>query len=227
MLRHALLVVSALAMVVAGAAHAVAQTCSGLPAIGENSKGNIGANLGISSATVGIGANVTLGSYHSFGTFEIGKTNYTEFEFTRTIVGLTLGGQFDLGRTRPISICPVVNGSGEWASDLNSAGLSYSTDLITGGGHVGFILYTNNRRDIVPTLGLTMGRLRDTLAIPGQRETQKDTISVLTLGVGFVFDKRLAIRPAVIKRFGVQGVPGLPGSPATVSVIGTFAFGHR
>jgi len=221
MLRHALLVGCTLVVVGAGAGRAFAQTCSGLPAIGQNSKGNVGANLGISADTVGVGANVSLGSYHSFGTFHIGKTNYTEFEFTTTVVGLTLGGQIDVGKTKPISICPIATGSAEWASDLNSAGLSFSTDIITGGGNVGFILNSSDTREIVPTLGLSVGRIRDTAAIPGTRITVKDTISILTVGVGFIFDKRIAIRPAISKPFGVDG------AVTTFSVIGTIAFGHR
>jgi len=230
-MRQFALVGLVLVIVLGGARAASAQTCSGLPAIGQNSKGNIGGLLAIgnrqlpviadTSNTVGVGASVTYGSERTYGTFVIGKNNYTLFQYTTTIVGFTLGGQVNVGKDRPFSICPFGKASGEWAGALNDNGLSFTTDVVAGGANVGFKIGSSDRREMMPTIGMSVERVRDTASDPGNKITEKNIVGVLTLGMGFIFDKRIALRPAVSYPIG------LPSAHVTVSLIATAAYGRR
>jgi hypothetical protein len=232
MRQHALLAGLALVLVIVGATPAAAQTCNGLPAIGQNSKGNIGANVafgkllttttGEESNTVGVGAGFTYGSDRAFGTFGLGKTSYTDFEFTTTVVSLLLGGQVAIGSDRPISICPFGKLSGEWAGNVDGGGTDFSSDQAGGGAMVGFQLgSSNSQREIIPTIGISLERFRETAAQPGTRLTTKNNVTVFSAGVGFIFDRRIAVRPAVSYPFG------LDGAKIKVTLVATIAYGRR
>jgi hypothetical protein len=223
MSRHARFagLVLVLVVLIAGAHDAAAQTCFGLPAIGLNSKGNVGGNLDIAKQVLGFGANVTYGTEHASGMFEIAKRTYTEFGYTSTLIGFNLAGQIDFGEEKKLSVCPTFRVSGESAKDLNAFSLAESTDIMTAGGAIGWVMASRRQKELVPSLELSFGRSRYALTVPDEKFTERRTIAVLTLGVGAIFDKRFSLRPSISYQFGDVS------SHTSFNLMAAIAYGRR
>jgi hypothetical protein len=230
--RFAALVTVFLIIVVAGARVAEAQTCRSLPSIGENSMGNIGARLSFASQQqLGIDAGFTYGGQYAFGGFQYGKTNYTGFSYTATVAGFNLGGQLEFGKEKILAICPMFNLSDESASNLNASALSETVDIKTGGVSIGYVLVSGEQRQIVPSVDLFAGQLRDQLAIPGTKVTDRSNIGIVSLGVSLIINRRFSLRPAYTRQIGgAQATADFEfagTAHGSFAVTAVFAYGHR
>jgi hypothetical protein len=115
-------------------------------------------------------------------------------------IGAHAGYQMKLGRTGKINLCPVASlalgmGPDDEANDINGS----STDV-----HFGFALGTdmgaNPRMRIIPTagLGLQYSKLKIEDTSPGGATFEgSETYGLARLGVGFVFNQQISVRPTI------------------------------
>ena len=115
-------------------------------------------------------------------------------------VGAHAGYQMKLGRTGKLNLCPVARlalgmGPDDEAANLNSS----STDV-----HFGLALGTemgaNPRMRILPTagLGLQYSKLKSEITGPGGSTFEgSETYGLARLGVGFVFNQQISVRPTI------------------------------
>jgi hypothetical protein len=115
-------------------------------------------------------------------------------------IGAHAGYQMKLGRTGKINLCPVASlalgmGPDDEANDINGS----STDV-----HFGFALGTdmgaNPRMRILPTagLGLQYSKLKIEDTSPGGSTFEgSETYGLARLGVGFVFNQQISVRPTI------------------------------
>ena len=115
-------------------------------------------------------------------------------------IGAHAGYQMKLGRTGKLNLCPVASlalgmGPDDEANDLNGS----STDV-----HFGLALGTDMgstpRMRIIPTAGLgvqhTKLKLEDT-SPGGSTFEGSETYGLARLGVGFVFNQQISVRPTI------------------------------
>jgi hypothetical protein len=116
-------------------------------------------------------------------------------------IGAHAGYQMKLGRTGKLNLCPVARlslgmGPDDEANDINSS----STDV-----HFGFALGTEMgstpRMRIIPTAGLGLQyskfKSEDTGAGGGVLFDGSETYGLARLGVGFVFNQQISVRPTI------------------------------
>jgi opacity protein-like surface antigen len=115
-------------------------------------------------------------------------------------IGAHAGYQMKLGRTGKLNLCPVARlalgmGPDDEAANLNSS----STDV-----HFGLALGTemgaNPRMQILPTagLGLQYSKFKSEITGPGGSTFEgSETYGLARLGVGFVFNQQISVRPTI------------------------------
>jgi opacity protein-like surface antigen len=115
-------------------------------------------------------------------------------------IGGHAGYQMKLGRTGKINLCPVASlalgmGPDDEAADINNG----TTDV-----HFGFALGTdmgtNPRMRIIPTAGLGMqySKFKSEDTGPGGSTFEvSETYGLARLGVGFVFNQQISVRPTI------------------------------
>ena len=115
-------------------------------------------------------------------------------------IGAHAGYQMKLGRTGKLNLCPVARlalgmGPDDEAANLNSS----STDV-----HFGLALGTemgaNPRMRIIPTagLGLQYSKFKSEITGPGGSTFEgSETYGLARLGVGFVFNQQISVRPTI------------------------------
>jgi outer membrane autotransporter protein len=193
------LVVS-LALLAMANAPAVAQTCQGLASFSTGQMQVAG------SAQFGEFANAWGGSFTYgvpsgvYGGLDLSTTSYDNDGGSSLGIGAHAGYQMNLGRGSKISLCPVARlamgmGPDDEAADINAS----STDV-----HFGLALGTsmgaNPRLKILPTAGLGLqyskAKVEDTSPGGGTFEGS-ETYGLARIGVGFIFNNQISVRPTV------------------------------
>jgi opacity protein-like surface antigen len=193
------LVVS-LALLAMANSPAVAQTCQGLASFtsgkmqvaGSAQFGEI-ANTWGGSFTYGMPSGLHAGA-------DLSTTSFDGADASSLGIGAHVGYEMKLGRTGKINLCPVARlalgmGPDDEANDINAS----STDV-----HFGLALGTemgaNPRLRILPTagLGLQYSKAKAEDTGPGGSTFElSETYGLARLGVGFVFNQQISIRPTV------------------------------
>lgn len=197
-MRRSLVVSLALAAMVN--APAVAQTCQGLASfsagqmqVAGNAQFPEGGNVWGGSFSYGMPSGVYAGA-------DLSTTSFDGLDQSSLGIGAHAGYQMKLGRTGKMSLCPVAKlslgmGPDDEANDINSS----STDV-----HFGVALGTemgaNQQLRILPTAGLGLQysklKIEDTSA-GGASIEGSETYALARLGVGFVFNQQISVRPTV------------------------------
>jgi hypothetical protein len=197
-MRRSLVVSLALLAIVRSPA--VAQTCQGLASFSAGQMQVVG------SAQFPEGGNIWAGSF-SYGTpsgiyagADLSNLSIDNDGGSSLGIGAHAGYQMKLGRTGKMNLCPVASlnlgmGPDDDAADLNGS----STDV-----HFGLALGTEMgstpRMRIVPTAGLgvqyTKLKLEDT-GPGGSTFEASETYGLARLGVGFVFNQQISVRPTI------------------------------
>jgi hypothetical protein len=197
-MRRSLVVSLALLAIVR--APAVAQTCQGLASfsagqmqVAANAQFPEGAKVWGGSFSYGMPSGVYAGA--DLSTLSIDNDGGSSLG-----IGAHAGYQMKLGRTGKMNLCPVASlalgmGPDDEANDINGS----STDV-----HFGLALGTDMgstpRMRIIPTagLGLQYTKLKIEDTSPGGATFEgSETYGLARLGVGFVFNQQISVRPTI------------------------------
>jgi len=179
---------------------AAAQTCQGLASfsagqlqVAGNAQFPEGGNVWGGSITYGMPSGLYAGA-------DLSTTSFDGIDQSSLGIGAHAGYEMKLGRASKISLCPVARlalgmGPDDDAADINSS----STDLNFGFA-VGTSMGANPQMRILPTagLGLQYSKLKVEDTGPGGQTIEgSETYGLARLGVGFVFNQQISVRPTV------------------------------
>jgi opacity protein-like surface antigen len=192
--------VVALALVAVVNAPAAAQTCQGLASFSTGQMQVAG------NAQFGEIANTFGGSFSYgvpsgvYGGLDLSTTSFDNDLGSSLGVGAHAGYQMKLGQAGRVHLCPVARlalgmGPDDEAADINAS----STDV-----HFGLALGTemgaNPKMRILPTAGLGLqyskAKVEDT-SPGGSTLEASETYALARIGVGFVFNQQISVRPSV------------------------------
>jgi hypothetical protein len=179
---------------------AVAQTCQGLASFSAGQM-QVAGNAQFGEFTNTWGGSFTYGMPSGvYAGADLSTTSFDGIDQSSLGLGAHAGYQMKLGQTGKMHLCPVARlalgmGPDDEATNINSS----STDV-----HFGLALGTemgaNPRLRILPTAGLGLqyskAKVEDTS--PGGTSVEaSETYGLARLGVGFVFNQQISIRPTV------------------------------
>ena len=193
------LVVSLALLAIVGS-RAAAQTCQGMASF-NNGQLQVAGNAQFPEGAKVWGGSLTYGQPAGiYGGADISTTSFDALDMSSFGVGVHAGYQMKLNRASKISLCPVARlalgmGPDDESIDLNSS----STDL-----HFGLALGTEmgatQQLRILPTAGLglqyTKVKAEDT-GPGGTTAEASETYGLARIGVGFVFNQQISVRPTV------------------------------
>jgi Outer membrane protein beta-barrel domain len=203
---------------------AVAQTCQGLASFSAGQM-QVAGNAQFSDVTNTWGGSFSYGIPSGiYGGADLSTTSFDGIDQSSLGIGAHAGYQMTLGRAGRMHLCPVASlalgmGPDDEALDINSS----STDVHLGLA-VGTSMGTNPRMQILPTAGLGLqyskAKVEDTS--PGGTTLEgSNTYGLARLGVGFIFNQQISVRPSL-------DIPlGLDGSDPTFGVTVAYNFGSR
>ncbi|HSJ74913.1 MAG TPA: outer membrane beta-barrel protein [Gemmatimonadales bacterium] len=115
-------------------------------------------------------------------------------------VGAHAGYQMKLGRTQKLALCPVANLALGMGPDDEAAQINSSQTNMNFGFALGTEMGATQQMRIIPTAGLgvqyTKLKVEDT-GPGGQTIEGSETYGLARLGVGFVFNQQISVRPSV------------------------------
>jgi hypothetical protein len=208
--------------VVCFASSAYAQTCAGGPAVTNARPFQGGAGVAFaddlfvvagtgSYGTDSLIAGVTLAR----GTFDSGG-----LDLSSTVLGVNAGLQLAVKAVERSMFCPIVVFTKTFGpKDILGTGVDASESSIGGGGSFGVIVGDGSGIQLVPTVGLQVARVKQTLEVLGISASESDTNGSLNLGLGILVTERVSVLPTVRIPFGVEDGKNLYG----VAVL--FSFG--
>ena len=218
---HRSLVVS-LALLAMVRAPAVAQTCQGLASFSSGqmqTTGNatFGNGMDTFGATFGYGQ-----AAGAFGSVGIGTTSIDAFSASSFDLGVAGGYQMTAGKANKIQVCPVANfGVGMGPKNVGGSGVDMSRTMAGMGVALSTVLPGSPRMKIVPTGGLGLAYLKAKADNGTTSTSASDTYGLLNMGVGFIFNSQIAVRPLL-------SVPlGLSGGEASFGLTVGYNFGNK
>jgi hypothetical protein len=195
-MRRSLVVSLALLAIVRSPA--VAQTCQGLASysagnmqVAGNAQFPQGGNVWGGSFSYGMPSGLYAGA-------DLSTTSYDGIDQSSLGIGAHAGYQMKLGRTGKVALCPVANlalgmGPDDKAADINSSQTN---------AHFGFALGTemgaSQQMRILPTAGLGLQYSKAKVEQGGATVGEaSETYGLARLGVGFVFNQQISVRPTI------------------------------
>ena len=199
-MRRSLMVPLALLAIVKSPA--AAQTCQGMASysagqlqVAGNAQFPEGAKVWGGSLSYGQPAGI-------YGGADLSTTSIDNDGGSSLGIGAHAGYQMKLGRTQKMALCPVASlalGMGPDADAGNS-----SVDNSQTNAHFGFALGTEmgatQQMRIIPTagLGLQYTKFKTEITGPGAGTAEvSETYGLARLGVGFVFNQQISVRPTI------------------------------
>ena len=221
-MRRSLVVSLALLAIVR--APAMAQTCEGLASfssgqmqVAGNAQFPDGAKVWGGSFTYGVPSGI-------YGGADLSTTSIDNDGGSSLGIGGHVGYQMTLGQAKQFALCPVARLALGMGPDDDAANINSSSTDAHFGLAVGTSMGTNPRMRIIPTAGLGLqyskAKIEDTS--PGGTTLEgSDTYGMARLGVGFVFNQQISVRPSI-------DIPlGLDNSDATFGVSVAYNFGSK
>jgi len=197
-MRRSLVVSLALLAIVR--APAVAQTCEGLASFTAGQM-QVAGNAQFSDLTNTWGGSFTYGVPSGiYGGASLSTTSFDGIEQNSLGIGGHAGYQMTVGQAKQFAICPVARLALGMGPDDDAANLNSSSTDAHFGLSVGTSVGTNQRMRILPTagLGLQYSKIKVEDTAPGGTTLEgSDTYGLARLGVGFVFNQQIAVRPSV------------------------------
>jgi hypothetical protein len=206
-------------------APAVAQTCQGLASF-TSGKIQVAGNGQFSEGMNRFGAGFSYGLPASvFGGAQISTTSFDGADASSLGIGANLGYQLAMGKSADIHVCPVASLELGMGPDSDAAGaipaIDRSTREINLGFSIGKAMGSTPRMQIVPAAGLGIRNLNAKEDDGTTTFDVSDTHGLARLGVGFIFNQQIAVRPSV-------DIPlGLEGSDPTFGLTVAYSFGGR
>jgi hypothetical protein len=221
-MRRSLVVSLALLAIVRS--QAAAQSCQGLASFSAGQM-QVAGNAQFSEFTNSWGGSFSYGLPSGiYGGASVSTTSFDGLDQSSLGIGANVGYQMTLGRAGQFHLCPVASlalgmGPDDDAADINSS----STDAHFGLA-LGTSMGTNPRLRIMPTAGLGLqyskAKVEDTS--PGGTSIEgSNTYALARLGLGFVFNQQIAVRPSI-------DIPlGLDNSDPTFGITVGYNFGSK
>jgi hypothetical protein len=218
-MRRSLVVSLALLAVVN--APAVAQTCLGLASFSHgnmqlsgNGQFTEGSNRFGAGFNYGLPAGVFAGA-------QVSTTSFDGADASSLGVGANVGYQMSLGKTGNLHLCPVASLELGMGPDDEAANINASSRSANVGFSLGTTMGASPRMRIVPTAGLGLAYAKLKLEDATTTTEISDTYGQARLGVGFIFNQQIAVRPSV-------DIPlGLDNSDPTFGLTVAYSFGSK
>jgi hypothetical protein len=181
---------------------AAAQTCQGLASYSAGQL-QVAANAEFPEARKVWGGSINYGLPSGvYGGADLSTTSFDGVDGSSLGIGAHAGYQMKLGRSGKMNLCPVARlalGMGPDAEAGNTSIDNSQTDV-----HFGFALGTemgaSQQMRILPTagLGLQYTKLKEEVTGPGAGTSEiSETYGLARLGVGFVFNQQISVRPTI------------------------------
>ena len=201
-MRRSLMVPLALLAIVKSPA--AAQTCQGLASYSAGQL-QVAANAQFPEARKVWGGSITYGVPSGiYGGADLSTTSFDAPEGVDAPsslgVGVHAGYQMKLGRTGKMALCPVANLALGMGPDDDAAEINSSTTDLHFGLALGTEMGASQQMRILPTagLGLQYSKLKIEDSGPGGQTVEgSETYALARLGVGFVFNQQISVRPSV------------------------------
>jgi hypothetical protein len=201
---------------------ALGQTCRGAAPIDRQRPVALGGGFSKGDGLTSVPGTLVAGSDSAFGGVVVTHTAIDDTPLSSTLVGGEVGGQLPLAGGRTAMLCPIV-GLGYQRGPTNIDVIPtfyFKSWQLLAGGSVGFIAAETGAMQFVPTAGLFVERNSVKATFDGKTEHLSDTVGRALLGVGVVFNRRLALVPRA-------NVPlAAPGSDPSFSLVATLNFGR-
>ena len=181
---------------------AVAQTCLGLASF---STGNmqVSGNGQFTNGSNRFGAGFNYGLPASvFAGAQISTTSFDGASSSSLGVGANVGYQMSVGKAANIHVCPTA--SLELGNGPDATGINGSSRAANVGFSMGTTMGANPRMKILPTAGLGLAYSKLKLDDGTTTTELSDTYGQARLGVGFIFNQQIAVRPSVDIPLGLQ-----------------------
>jgi outer membrane autotransporter protein len=197
-MRRSLIVPLALLAIVKSPA--AAQTCQGMASYSAGQL-QVAGNAQFPEARKVWGGSISYGQVSGiYGGADLSTTSFDGLDQSSLGLGAHAGYQMKLGRTQKMALCPVASlalgmGPDDDALEINSSQTN---------AHVGLALGTemgaSRQMRIIPTAGFGLqyskAKVEDT-SPGGQTFEASETYGLARLGVGFVFNQQISVRPTV------------------------------
>jgi hypothetical protein len=212
-------IVVSLALLAIVNAPAVAQTCLGLASF---SSGNMQVS---GNGQFAQGANRFGAGFHygmpagMFGGAQVSTTSYDGASSSSLGIGADVGYQLSMGKAANVHVCPTASFEIGNGPDDNAANINASSKNANIGFSLGTMMGHNPRMQIIPSAGLGLAYTKLKIEDPTSTTELSDTYGQARLGVGFVFNHQIAVRPSIDIPLGLQG------SDPTFGVTVAYSFG--
>jgi hypothetical protein len=200
-------VLFALAVVALSGNRLSAQTCAGTASFSAGPV-RLGAGLGTSDGVKSYGASLAAGTasgvYASAG---LSRFEYADVDGSGKSIELGAGYAINLNGSRTVQFCPEVGYQHVSGPDIQYAGYTIKTSARANfyGGTLGGTVAVLPSLDVVPSAGAYYASTRATQTLVTDSRSQTQNYGEFDVGMGFVINKSLTLRPAVVIPFGVSG----------------------
>ena len=211
------LVASLLATMIA-AAPSLAQVCEGRPGADA---GNVllGAGYSAGSGAKEFGVGVTGLGARAYGGATVGSVSYDDFSGSTTTLSGSVGYQLPVGSSARAQLCPYLHGGfGFGPNDIGGTGIDLSARTLGAGVSWGFRATQSSGFGLFPTVSAGFAYYSVKLTDGVDDLTQSDAYGQIGLGLGFVFSRQFAVRPAITIPVGLEGADPILGVAISLSV---------
>jgi hypothetical protein len=193
-----------------------AQVCAGAPSFRDNPfQGAVTAAF--TEGARGFGGSFSGGGESIFGGAGVSVLNFSDLDTSATRVSVGFGADLQADQNGRVFLCPV--GQVAFGVGPDVGAIEISTITLSGGGQVGVLASETDTLMVVPTFGVFALRTRVTAELAGSDTTETDRSGLASVGVGFVFNRNVAVKPAVSIPFSVAN------ADAVFSIELAFSFG--
>jgi hypothetical protein len=194
-MRRSLVVSLALLAIVRSPA--VAQSCLGLASFSQG-KMQVSGNGQFTKGSNRFGAGFSYGLPAGvFGGAQLSTTSFDGATSSSLGVGANLGYQLAMGQASNIQVCPTASFEVGNGPDDKALGINASSRAANVGLSIGTRVGSNPRMKIMPTAGLGLAYNKLKLQDATTTTQVSDTYGQARLGVGFIFNEQIAVRPSV------------------------------
>ena len=200
-------VLFALAVVALPAIRLSAQTCIGKAAFSAGPV-RLGAGFGSSDGEKSYGVSMAVGARSGgYVSGDLTRFEYSDVDGSSRSVALDAGWAINLNPSRTVQFCPEVGYQRVSEPDIQEAGYTITTSVraVSYGGSFGETVAVLPSLDLVPFAGAYYVATRATATLVSVSRSESLNYGEFDAGAGFVIDKTLTLRPAVVIPFGVSG----------------------
>lgn len=196
---------------------AEAQLCSGAPSFAQ-APYQVGVGAAFRDGAQGFGGQFAAGGTALFAGAGVAVLSFSDLDATQTNINIFAGTDLGVDENDSVFFCPLASFGFGVGPDIGP--VDVSTFSLRGGGSVGVIASSTDMLMVVPTFGFAAAWQRVTVEAGGMDTDESDSYGVANLGVGFIFNRLVAITPGISIPFSVAD------SDVTFTIGFAFNFGQ-